>query len=152
MFSVYHVISQNHVIIWWFDFITHKVNSSYVTILPIFLVIDIVVVFLTTSPKTTWPKSWVCVQAPHGKSSACQIWWPWTLWQWIYDVISQDHVIKMSYDCMGRSSSRLSYHPATFGGHRHCGNENIIILVCHVILQDHVIEGSCDFMGTRSSR
>ena len=34
-----------------------------------------------------------------------------------------------------------------FGGHRHCGSENIMISVCSVILQDHVIKESCDFMG-----
>ena len=27
----------------------------------------------------------------------------------------------------------LSYHPAKFSGHRHCGSGDIIVLVCHVI-------------------
>ena len=27
-----------------------------------------------------------------------------------------------------------------FGGHKHCGSRDIIILVCHVISQNHVIE------------
>ena len=43
----------------------------------------------------------------------------------------------------------LSYHPAKFGGHRHCGCEYIMIFACHVILQYHVINGSCVFIGIR---
>ena len=35
---------------------------------------------------------------------------------------------------------KVSYSLAKFGGHRHCGSENITILVSHVILQDHVIK------------
>ena len=30
-------------------------------------------------------------------------------------------------------------HSATFGGHKHTGSGDIIVLVCHVTLQDHVI-------------
>ena len=53
-------------------------------------------------------------------------------------MILQDHVIKFSCEFMG------SYHPVKFGGHKHCGSEDINILVCHLSLQDHVIERSCD--------
>ena len=32
-----------------------------------------------------------------------------------------------------REPIKVSYHPAKFGGHRHCGSGDIMILVCHVI-------------------
>ena len=35
---------------------------------------------------------------------------------------------------MGRSSCRLSHHPEKFGG-----QEDVMVLACHVILQGHVI-------------
>ena len=34
----------------------------------------------------------------------------------------------------------IGYHPAKFGGHKHCGSEDVVVLVCHVISQDHVIK------------
>ena len=44
-----------------------------------------------------------------------------------------------------------SHTPAKFVGHRRHGNENKIVLACHVMLQDHVIIWSCEFMdGTPS--
>ena len=46
----------------------------------------------------------------------------------------------------------MSYHLAKFGGYRHCGSEDLMILVCHVILQDQVIKDSCDFMDKSPSR
>ena len=39
----------------------------------------------------------------------------------------------------GQEPIKVSYHPAKFGGHRHTGSEDII-LVCQVISQDHVIK------------
>ena len=42
-----------------------------------------------------------------------------------------------------------SYHPTKFGDHRHCGNGDMMVLVCHMILQDQVMKRSCDFMGRR---
>lgn len=47
-------------------------------------------------------------------------------------VVSQDLVIKESSDFVGRSISRLSYHPGRFGGQRHSGRVNIMLFVCHV--------------------
>ena len=47
--------------------------------------------------------------------------------------MSQDHVIKWSYEFMG--------------SHSHFGSEVIMNLVYHVILQDDVIKVPCDFMG-----
>ena len=40
-----------------------------------------------------------------------------------------------------QESIKVSYHPAKFGGHRHCGSENIMVLMCHVLLEDHVVKG-----------
>ena len=40
---------------------------------------------------------------------------------------------------------KISYHPTKFGGHKDCGGEDIMILVCHVILENHVIKMSCEF-------
>ena len=48
-------------------------------------------------------------------------------------MISQDHVIILSCENMGRSR-----HPVKFFGHRHCVSVDMF-LVSHVILQDHVI-------------
>ena len=49
-------------------------------------------------------------------------------------VILQDHVIKKSYDVVGEEPVQVNYHLVKFGGHRHCGSEDIKILVSHVIL------------------
>ena len=46
----------------------------------------------------------------------------------------------------------LSHDLANFGGHRHCGSRDIILLVCHVILQGYLIKGSCDFMSRSPSQ
>ena len=40
---------------------------------------------------------------------------------------------------------KVSYHAAKFGGHRHSGSGDIMVLVCPMISHDHVIRGSCDF-------
>ena len=32
------------------------------------------------------------------------------------------------------------HHSAMFGGHRHCGSGEIMVLVFHVILQEYVIK------------
>ena len=53
---------------------------------------------------------------------------------------------------MSWSPSKVNYHPAKFGGHRHYGNGDIVVLVCHITSQDHVIKASCDFMGKGPSR
>ena len=43
--------------------------------------------------------------------------------------MSQDHVIKGSFDFMGGPPYGKSHYPAKFGGHRHCGNGDIVFLV-----------------------
>ena len=43
---------------------------------------------------------------------------------------------------------KISYHPVEFGGHRHSGNRDIMVLVCHVTLQDHVIKVLRNFKVT----
>ena len=49
-------------------------------------------------------------------------------------VILQDHVIKKPYDVVGEEPVQVNDHLVKFGGHRHCGSEDIKILVSHVIL------------------
>ena len=46
----------------------------------------------------------------------------------------------------GSESLKVSHQPTKFGGDRHFGSEDIMILVSLVILEDHVIKGLCDFM------
>ena len=41
----------------------------------------------------------------------------------------------------------VNHQLVNFGGHRHGGTGDMMILVRHVILQDHVIQKSCEFMG-----
>ena len=50
----------------------------------------------------------------------------------------------------GKEPLKVSPYPTKIGDYRHCGSENILILVYHVILQDHEINGSFDFMGKKS--
>lgn len=40
------------------------------------------------------------------------------------------------------------HHIARFGGHRHFGIEDVMVLVCSVILPDLVIKKSCGFIGS----
>ena len=47
---------------------------------------------------------------------------------------------------------KINHHPTMFGGHRHCGNGDIMLLVCRVISQDSMIKRSCDFMGRIPSK
>ena len=50
-----------------------------------------------------------------------------------------------------RGLLKVAHHTAKFGGHKHCGSEDIKVLV-YVISKYHVIEVSCDFMGSSPSR
>ena len=61
-------------------------------------------------------------------------------------MFSKDYTITWSCDFVGSKTH------AKFGGHRHHGSGDIIVLIYHVILQDHMIKGFCDFMGSTSSR
>ena len=61
--------------------------------------------------------------------------------------ISQDQMIGI----YGQERINVGYHPAKFGGLRHCGSR-YMILVCHVNLHDRVIKGSCDFMVRSPSK
>ena len=45
----------------------------------------------------------------------------------------------------------VSYHPAKFGGYRHCTSGDRIILVYHMISHDHMIKESWDFMSKSPS-
>ena len=39
-----------------------------------------------------------------------------------------------------------SHYPPKFGGHRHCGREDILFLVCHMTSRDFVVRESCSIM------
>ena len=61
----------------------------------------------------------------------------------VFHVISQDHLIKESYDFIVKSLSRLNHHPTKFSGHKLYCSGDIMVLVYPMILQDHMIKGSC---------
>ena len=61
-------------------------------------------------------------------------------------LVKQEHTIKGSGTPQGKS------RPTKFGGHRHCGIGDIVLLFCHVISQDHVFKGSSDLIGRSPSR
>ena len=46
----------------------------------------------------------------------------------------------------------MSYHPVTFGGHRHFGSRETMIFVCHVTLEDHMINALYDLLVRSPSR
>ena len=48
-------------------------------------------------------------------------------------------------------SLKVSHHPATFCGRRHCGSGDIMVLVCHVISPNHLIVCSFDVMSKSQS-
>ena len=58
----------------------------------------------------------------------------------------------MDHVTYGLDLIKVKYYLATFISHRHCGSEDIVILVCHVILQNHVLKEPCDFIGTSLSK
>ena len=60
-------------------------------------------------------------------------------------------MIKALYD-MAMNSLKVSHHANRFGGHRHFGSGDLIVLAYHVILQDYVIKGLYDFMVRSQSR
>ena len=48
--------------------------------------------------------------------------------------------------CLNRKESfNVNHQPATFGGYKHCGRRDMMILTCHVISQDYVIKGPYGF-------
>ena len=116
MIFVCHVISQDHVIKGWRDFISRE-PSRWSNLLPDLIAIVILIV--------------------NGFSLSRYLERPLddrVMWLYRHEV------------------SKVSYHPAMFGGHRHCGSGNIMILVCQVISQYNVIKGSCDLIGRSPSR
>ena len=61
----------------------------------------------------------------------------------------EDHVIKTFYDFMV-IPFKVSHHRTKFGGHRHSGKGDIMVLLCQEILQNHMIKRSRYFMGRLS--
>ena len=47
---------------------------------------------------------------------------------------------------------QVKSHHTKFGGHKHGGSRDIMVLVCHVILQDCFMKRSCDFMSRSLSK
>ena len=52
---------------------------------------------------------------------------------------------------LDKSTSR-HHHLAGFGGHRHCGSGNVMVLICQVISKDQVKNRSCNFIARCLSR
>ena len=46
----------------------------------------------------------------------------------------------------------VCYHPARFGGYKHCGSRDIKVLICLVISEEHVTRELCSFSSTSDSR
>ena len=46
----------------------------------------------------------------------------------------------------------MSYHPVKFCGHKHSGNREITIFVCHMILEDQVIRALYNLLVRGPSR
>ena len=43
---------------------------------------------------------------------------------------------------------QVSYHPASFSNHRHCGiGDKMFKIACHMISQDYMIKASCNIIG-----
>ena len=51
-----------------------------------------------------------------------------------------------------REPTKVDYHPAKFGSHKHSDNGDVKVLLCHITSQDQVLKSSCDFTGRRLSR
>ena len=51
----------------------------------------------------------------------------------------------------GQKLLKVSHHPATFLGHKHCGSGDIMVLVCHVISQDRMTKRWSNIMGESTS-
>ena len=41
----------------------------------------------------------------------------------------------------------VSHHPNKFGDHRHCGNGDLMFLICHMTSRDHMLKGLYGFIG-----
>ena len=107
--------------------------------------------FVTWSCKTTQSKDHVFfwVGAHQSKLSSCHDWWPLALGYWRYNDFSLSRDFTKPRD---RRVMWRYYHLSKFGGHRHCGSKDIIILFSHLMLQDHVIKSTCEFKGRSLSR
>ena len=45
----------------------------------------------------------------------------------------------------GQKALKVSHYSGKFGGHKHCGSGDIILLVCHAISQDHTTKGLSNY-------
>ena len=92
--------------------------------------------FVTWLWTTTW--SGRCMTywlgALQDKLPSYQVSWRLALWQWRCNGFSLSRDISRSCDervmwLYGWQPVKVSYRPAKFGGHRHCGSGNIMFLV-----------------------
>ena len=58
---------------------------------------------------------------------------------------SCDHVVRGSCKILSEFPLIISFHPAKFGGQRHCARKKICFY--HVTSRDFVIRESCDIRG-----
>ena len=66
-------------------------------------------------------------------------------------VTLQDHTIKY-YMALRFGSPQLNHHPIKSDSHKHCGNEDTMVLVCYVISQDHVMKQSHGIISRTQSQ
>ena len=52
----------------------------------------------------------------------------------------------------GLEHLKVCHHPTKCGGHRQCGSEDIVLLVCHKIPQDQVMKRTSGMMDASPSR
>ena len=69
----------------------------------------------------------------------------WLFWLFFCACVKCKKIFNF-YSCFFLGASHHSHHPATFGGHRHCGSGEML-LIWDLISKDHMIEGFFDFMG-----
>ena len=65
--------------------------------------------------------------------------------------MKQDHLAKWSSNLTGESL-KVRHHPNRFGGHKHCGIGDIMVVVCYVTLQNHKIKALYEFMAKSPSK
>ena len=138
MVSVCHVTLQGHLIKPLNDFMVRS-PSTYVTIVPSLLAISSVVVNILYSLSRDQSVMWLY----DGHNHSCNrdimgffVTWPCkTTWSKLCMTLWKEPL-------------KVSHHPTKFGGHRHCGKEDKMILVYHIISQDHMMERPRGLMGS----
>ena len=153
MYLIYHVTSHGHLIERAYKFFGGN-SLCYVTTLISLVAITIVMVeiqcfyFVACLFVNTCLKGYVnlWVEARHGESPSCHVWWPLVLCKWRYKIFNTSRDLTKQ-----REIFMVYHHFAKFGGHSYCSSKDMF-LVCHVIKQDLIIKGSCDYNDRIPSR